>query len=84
MHVRSLSDDPISEVQAAPFPRVSGRIGHLWQNRFLACVLAPDHLWAALAYVERNTVRAGMVGRAGDYAWSSAVAHMTAQDPRAA
>jgi len=60
----------------------SGRIGHLWQNRFLACVLAPDHLWSALAYVERNPVRAGMVERARDYPWSSAVAHITGRDPR--
>lgn len=42
----------------------SGRTGHLWQNRFFACVLGPEHLWAALAYVERNPVRAGMVERA--------------------
>jgi putative transposase len=35
-----------------------GRTGHLWQNRFFACVLGPSHLWAALAYVERNPVKA--------------------------
>ncbi len=28
-----------------------GRTGHLWQNRFFACLLGPEHLWAALAYV---------------------------------
>jgi hypothetical protein len=58
----------------------AGRSGHLWQNRFFACVLAPDHLWTALAYVERNPVRAGMVGRARDYPWSSAAAHITGHD----
>jgi putative transposase len=58
----------------------AGRSGHLWQNRFFACVLAPDHLWTALAYVERNPVRAGMVGRARDYPWSSAAAHITGQN----
>ena len=58
----------------------SGRIGHLWQNRFFACVLAADHLWTALAYVERNPVRAGMVARARDYPWSSATAHITGHD----
>ena len=57
-----------------------GRTGHLWQNRFFSCVLAPDHLWTALAYVENNPVRAGIVPRAGDYAWSSAVAHITNRD----
>jgi putative transposase len=56
------------------------RTGHLWQNRFFACVLAPDHLWRALAYVERNPVRAGIVPRARDYHWSSAAAHITGQD----
>src|ERR1039457_1409342 len=40
------------------------RTGHLWQNRFFAGVLAPDHLWRALAYVERNPVRAGIVPHA--------------------
>jgi len=55
----------------------SGRSGHLWQNRFFACTLGPGHLWSALAYVERNPIRAGIVGRAGDYVWSSAVAHLT-------
>jgi len=58
-----------------------GRIGHLWQNRFFSCVLAPTHLWAALAYVDRNPVRAHMVAVAGDYRWSSAAAHITGSDP---
>ena len=55
----------------------NGRIGHLWQNRFFSCMLAPDHLWTALAYVERNPMRAKIVRRAEDYLWSSAVAHIT-------
>ena len=38
-----------------------GRTGHLWQNRFFSCILGLEHLWAALAYVERNPVRAGIV-----------------------
>ncbi len=59
---------------------VARRTGHLWQNRFFACVLAPDHLWTALAYVERNPVRAGFVQRARDYRWSSAAAHLTGHD----
>ena len=57
-----------------------GRTGHLWQNRFFGCVLAQDHLWTALAYVERNPVRAGMVTRAAEYRWSSASAHIQNQD----
>ena len=35
------------------------RSGHLWQNRFHSCALSPAHLWRALAYVERNPLRAG-------------------------
>jgi putative transposase len=49
-----------------------GRSGHLWQNRYFACSLGPGHLWAALAYVEMNPVRAGLVERPDDYRWSSA------------
>lgn len=54
-----------------------GRTGHLWQSRSFACSLGPAHLWRALAYVERNPVRAGMVTQAADYRWSSARAHLT-------
>lgn len=61
----------------------SGRTGHLWQNRFFACVLGPDHLWTALRSVERNPVRAGMVHWAGDYLWSSAAAHLSGSDEHA-
>ena len=57
-----------------------GRTGHLWQNRFFACMLGPQHLWRALAYVDRNPVRAGLVQLAGHYRWSSARAHVTGED----
>jgi putative transposase len=57
-----------------------GRTGHLWQNRFFAFSLGAGHLWVALAYVERNPVRAGTVASARDYRWSSALAHMTGTD----
>ena len=53
---------------------ISGRIA------FLHVVWAAGHLWIALAYVERNPVRAGMVASARDYRWSSATAHMTGTD----
>ena len=57
-----------------------GRTGHLWQNRFFSCILGIEHLWPALAYVERNPVRAGMVKDATDYPWSSAAAHVSSVD----
>src|SRR5262245_11851843 len=59
----------------------TGRSGHLWQNRFFACMLGATHLWAALAYVERNPVRAGMVQHAADCPWSSAPSHLLDADP---
>ncbi len=53
-----------------------GESGHLWQNRFYSCPLERQHLWAALAYAERNPVRAGMVAAAEEWPWSSASAHV--------
>ncbi len=35
--------------------------GHFWQARFYSCPMDHVHQWEALAYVERNPVRAGMV-----------------------
>jgi putative transposase len=58
----------------------SGRTGHLWQNRFFACGLSAGHLWRALAYVDRNPVRAGLLANGEEYRWSSAVAHLTETD----
>jgi putative transposase len=53
--------------------------GHLWQNRFFSCPLDARHTWAALAYVERNAVKAGLAARAADWAWSSARRHLGLQ-----
>jgi putative transposase len=52
------------------------RSGHLWQNRFYSCALSPTHLGRALAYVERNPIRAAMAVRPEEYKWSSAAAHL--------
>jgi len=52
------------------------RSGHLWQNRFYSCALSPTHLWRALAYVERNPVRAALASRPELYRWSSAAVHL--------
>jgi putative transposase len=53
------------------------RVGHLWQNRFFSCGLETDRVFAAIRYVELNPSRAGMVGDAWDWPWSSAAAHVT-------
>jgi len=49
--------------------------GHLWQARFYSCALDGYHAWQALAYVERNPVRARLVNAAEEYRWSTAAAH---------
>lgn len=49
--------------------------GRLWQGRFFSSALDETYLWAGIRYVERNPVRARLVRRAEDYAWSSAAAH---------
>ena len=60
---------------AAEFNKKYRKSGHVWQLRPYSCVLDEAHAWAAVRYVERNPVRAGMVARAEDYPWSSARAH---------
>ena len=39
-----------------------GWLGHLWANRYFSTPLDETHLWRAVRYVERNPVRAGLVG----------------------
>ena len=56
--------------------------GYLWQGRFISYPLDEPHCFAAVRYVERNPVRAGLVERAEDYPWSSARTHVHASaDP---
>ncbi len=50
--------------------------GHVWQARFFSCPLNQAHLWQAMAYVERNPVRARIVAEAHQYRWSGAKAHV--------
>jgi len=49
--------------------------GHLWQGRYFSCALDAPHFLNAIRYVELNPVRAGLIEKADDYAWSSAGAH---------
>lgn len=53
-----------------------GGSGHLWQARFFSLPMGPPHWAKALAYMERNPVRAGLVARAEEYIWSSAAARL--------
>jgi putative transposase len=52
-----------------------GWTGHLWQGRFGSSVLDEPHTIAAVRYVERNPVRAGMARIPWTYQWSSARWH---------
>src|SRR5688572_9810138 len=55
--------------------RMRGQKGHLWQGRYFSSPLDANYFRNAVRYVELNPVRAGMVPRAEEYAWSSAAAH---------
>ena len=50
--------------------------GHLWQSRYHSVTLDPTYTWRALAYVERNPVRANIVPTAQQFPWSSAPARL--------
>jgi putative transposase len=54
--------------------------GHVWQGRYYSCAFEAVHLASVMRYVELNPVRAGMTTTAGDYAWSSAILHLSAND----
>jgi putative transposase len=56
--------------------RRDGVIGWLFQGRFRSCPLDDRHEIAAIRYVERNPVRAGMAAQAWEYPWSSAAFHV--------
>ncbi|MBX3414978.1 MAG: transposase [Pirellulales bacterium] len=46
--------------------------GHVWQGRFKSPVIQHDeHLLTVLRYIEANPLRARLVARAEEYAWSS-------------
>jgi putative transposase len=55
--------------------RMRAICGHLWQGRYHSSALDAHHFVNAIRYAELNPVKAGMLSRAEDYAWSSAAAH---------
>jgi len=66
---------PLHTRYARRINQEKGWNGHLMQGRYFSAALDERHLWTAIRYVERNPVRAGMIDRAEDYAWSSAAMH---------
>jgi putative transposase len=62
---------------ARRFNERHGYAGHLFEKRYWSDDLKhEDRLLAAIGYVGRNPVRAGLCERAGDWVWSSAGAAM--------
>jgi putative transposase len=57
--------------------------GHVWQARYFSCPLDDAHLWQAMAYVERNPVRAHLVDLPEIFPWSSAPARLGKADASA-
>lgn len=57
---------------AKRYNRIEGRCGHLWMNRYNAALIEGDaYLHAAMRYVMRNPLSAGIVTRLKDWQWSS-------------
>lgn len=54
------------------FNRRHDRVGHLFQGRYGAFLVEKERYFLALLrYIHLNPVKAGLVGRARDYVWSS-------------
>ena len=63
------------------FINARGRwVGHLFQSRFASVAMDEAHLIAAVRYISLNPVRARLVLRAEDWAWSSVRAHLKRAD----
>ncbi len=57
-----------------------GLTGHLFQGRYASYAMDDAQLMVAVRYVENNPVKAGLVANAADWRWSSARAHLFAED----
>ncbi|WP_337288530.1 hypothetical protein [Candidatus Methylomirabilis sp.] len=61
---------------AKTFHRLRRRRGHFWERRYRACLVEDDrYALAALRYLDRNSVRAGLVDDPTTYPWSSCAAY---------
>ncbi|MBI4691718.1 MAG: transposase [Nitrospirae bacterium] len=71
--------DPISRIMqrinftyTQYFNKRYGKVGHLFQGRYKSYLCDKDsYLLSLIRYIHNNPVRAGMVGDAGVYEWSS-------------
>jgi len=64
----------------AILPFAARRVRTLLAISLFLLSMDDSYAWQALAYVERNPVRAGIVSSAEEYDWSSAKAHATGSD----
>jgi putative transposase len=61
---------------ARAFHKARGRRGHFWERRYRSCLVEEDtYALAALRYLDRNPVRAGLVDDPTTYPWSSCAAY---------
>jgi putative transposase len=86
-HVHLLLQAPAREALGRPlrwfltetakaFHKSRGRRGHFWERRYRAVVVEGDlYALAALRYLDRNPVRAGLVTDPAAYPWSSCSAY---------
>ena len=86
-HIHLLLQAPTSEALGRPlrwfmtetakaFHRRRGHRGHFWERRYRACLVDEDlYVLAALRYLDRNPVRAGLVDDPATYPWSSCAAY---------
>jgi hypothetical protein len=67
----------VNGVYTQDFNRRHGKAGHLFQGRFKAVLVDGEaYLLEVCRYVELNPMRAGLVERPEDWAWSSCRAHV--------
>jgi putative transposase len=61
---------------AKAFHKIRARRGHFWERRYRACLIEEElYALAALRYLDRNPVRAGLVEDPTAYPWSSCAAY---------
>ncbi|MBT9446023.1 MAG: transposase [Hyphomonadaceae bacterium] len=74
---------PLSKLHARYARAINARerwTGHLWQSRFASFPMDEPYFIQCARYVGLNPVRAGLVARASDWAWSSVRAHLAETD----
>jgi len=86
-HVHLLLQAPLEDPLARPlrwffrettraWQRTHGGRGHFWERRYWACFVEDDpYALAALRYLDRNPVRAGVVPDPAAYPWSNCAAY---------